>query len=150
MKSFVTLSVAALAGALVVGCGSSDKQTSKPGANQNLTTVPPQQQPAPMNNGVGNAAYTGYTPGRTQETGFPSSSGDNDLGGTETRTTKAKATSVAGEPARGAKYTVKKGDTLWNIAQRAYGNGNQFKKIASANSIKGNQVNVGQVLTIPD
>lgn len=57
---------------------------------------------------------------------------------------------AAGAPVAGQKYVVKHGDTLWNIAQRAYGDGKQFKKIVQANpSIKGNAIKVGQAITIP-
>lgn len=53
-------------------------------------------------------------------------------------------------PASGRTYTVKKGDTLWGIAQRTYGDGKQYKKIISANpGIKGEQVNVGQKIVLP-
>ena len=53
-------------------------------------------------------------------------------------------------PAVGSTYTVRPGDTLWSIATRAYGNGQQFRKIAAANpSIKGDRVNVGQKISIP-
>jgi nucleoid-associated protein YgaU len=59
-------------------------------------------------------------------------------------------TVVPTTPSSGSKYTVKKGDTLWSIAQRSYGDGKQYKKIVSANpSIKGDKVNVGQVITLP-
>ena len=33
-------------------------------------------------------------------------------------------------------YTVKKGDCLWNIAKKYYGNGNQYMKIYNANKDK--------------
>lgn len=49
-------------------------------------------------------------------------------------------------------YTVVKGDCLWNIAKKFYGNGSQYTKIASANSDKIKNPNLiypGQVLTIP-
>ncbi len=48
-------------------------------------------------------------------------------------------------------HTVQKGDTLWAIAKRYYGNGSQYPKIASANpSIKNpNLIYPGQVLSIP-
>lgn len=48
-------------------------------------------------------------------------------------------------------YTVQKGDCLWNIAKKYYGNGAQYTKLAAANpSIKNpNLIYPGQVLTIP-
>lgn len=50
----------------------------------------------------------------------------------------------------GQTYTVQKGDTLWSIAVRAYGDGKQYKKIVAANpSIKGDKVGVGQKITLP-
>jgi len=49
-------------------------------------------------------------------------------------------------------YTVKKGDCLWNIAKKYYGNGAQYTKIYNANKSKIKNKNLiypGQVLTIP-
>lgn len=49
-------------------------------------------------------------------------------------------------------YTVVKGDTLWNIAKKHYGNGSKYTIIADANGDKiknPNLIYVGQVLTIP-
>lgn len=49
-------------------------------------------------------------------------------------------------------YTVVKGDCLWNIAKKFYGNGSQYTKIANANKDKIKSPNLiypGQVLTIP-
>lgn len=49
-------------------------------------------------------------------------------------------------------YTVVKGDCLWNIAKKFYGNGSKYTVIASANSDKIKNPNLiypGQVLTIP-
>ena len=49
-------------------------------------------------------------------------------------------------------YTVKKGDSLWNIAKKYYGNGNEYTKIYNANKDKIKNPNLiyqGQVLTIP-
>ena len=48
-------------------------------------------------------------------------------------------------------YTVVSGDTLWAIAERFYGNGSQYPKIASANGIANPDfIMVGQQLTIPE
>ncbi|EUJ35290.1 hypothetical protein BTHER_09402 [Brochothrix thermosphacta DSM 20171 = FSL F6-1036] len=48
-------------------------------------------------------------------------------------------------------YTVKAGDTLYNIALTHYGSGNADNQqlIRSANGISGNSIPVGTVLTIP-
>ena len=47
-------------------------------------------------------------------------------------------------------YTVVKGDTLWGIAKRFYGNGNQYPKIAKANNITNPDIiHIGQKLLIP-
>lgn len=49
-------------------------------------------------------------------------------------------------------YTVKKGDCLWNIAKKYYGNGAQYTKIYNANKDKiknPNLIYVGQVFVIP-
>jgi LysM repeat protein len=48
------------------------------------------------------------------------------------------------------RYTVKSGDTLFAIAQRTYGNGNLWRRIADANHLKNpNRIAAGQVLTLP-
>lgn len=49
-------------------------------------------------------------------------------------------------------YTVKRGDCLWNIAKKFYGNGSLYTKIYNANRDKiknPNLIYTGQVLTIP-
>lgn len=53
-------------------------------------------------------------------------------------------------PAGQRRHTVASGDTLWDLAQRYYGNGNQWRKIADANGIRDpRKLRVGTVLTIP-
>jgi len=48
-------------------------------------------------------------------------------------------------------YTVVSGDTLWAIAERFYGDGSKYPKIASANGIANpDLIMVGQQLTIPE
>lgn len=47
-------------------------------------------------------------------------------------------------------YTVVKGDTLWGIAKKFYGNGNRYPEIAKANNIANpNIIHTGQKLLIP-
>ena len=47
-------------------------------------------------------------------------------------------------------YTVVKGDTLWAIAKKYYGDGNRYPEIARANNIANpNIIHIGQKLLIP-
>lgn len=47
-------------------------------------------------------------------------------------------------------HTVGDGESLWVIAERYYGDGNQYQRIADANGIPNpDLINAGQVLTIP-
>jgi nucleoid-associated protein YgaU len=57
-------------------------------------------------------------------------------------------------PSKTKTYTVVKGDTLWGIASKFYGEGSKYKVIynASQNVFKGRSANIlypGEVLTIP-
>lgn len=57
---------------------------------------------------------------------------------------------VEAAPATGGTYTVQKGDTLWSIAARHYGNGQKWRDIAAANGMSDpRQLKVGQTLTLP-
>ena len=65
-----------------------------------------------------------------------------------TRETKSSSSSS------GKTYTVKKGDCLWNIAKKFYGNGAKYTKIRDANSKlfakrSPNMIYAGDVLKIP-
>lgn len=46
-------------------------------------------------------------------------------------------------------YTVKKGDCLWNIAKRYYGDGSHYKTIMQANKLGSETIYENQVLIIP-
>ncbi len=47
-------------------------------------------------------------------------------------------------------YTIRKGDTLWSLAKKFYGNGNRWKEIAVANDIADeSKLPIGKVLRIP-
>ncbi len=67
--------------------------------------------------------------------------------------TRPAPTSPAPTPAQPTRtYTVKRGDCLWNIAKRYYGNGSQYTKIFNANRDKIKNANLiypGQVFIIP-
>jgi len=66
---------------------------------------------------------------------------------------QARAAETSPAPAASQTYTVVKGDCLWNIAKKYYGNGSKYTVIYEANkSVIGGNPNLiypGQVLTIP-
>lgn len=64
----------------------------------------------------------------------------------------AQAAAQAGDgPAAPGSYTVVKGDSLWAICRKFYGDGSLAYKLATANGIKNpNLIYPGQVLAIPD
>lgn len=68
-------------------------------------------------------------------------------------TEPSRETNSSPAPSSSQTYTVVKGDCLWNIAKRFYGNGAKYTVIYNANkSIIGGNPNLiypGQVLTIP-
>lgn len=68
-----------------------------------------------------------------------------------TRTVTTNNTATATKPS-GQNYTVKRGDCLWNIAKKFYGNGSKYTTIYNANRNKIKNPNLiypGQVLWIP-
>ncbi|MBI2103759.1 LysM peptidoglycan-binding domain-containing protein [Candidatus Woesebacteria bacterium] len=59
-------------------------------------------------------------------------------------------TSETSENSRSSTYTVKAGDSLWNISVRTYADGYQWTKIASANDLKNpDLIHSGNILTLP-
>lgn len=70
----------------------------------------------------------------------------------KTRETSTAPTSQSAIQSTAQTYTVVKGDCLWKIAKKYYGNGAQYTKIYEANRDKIKNPNLiypGQVLTIP-
>ena len=66
--------------------------------------------------------------------------------------TRTVTTNTAVAKPSGQNYTVKRGDCLWNIAKRFYGNGAKYTTIYNANRSKIRNPNLiypGQVLWIP-
>lgn len=64
----------------------------------------------------------------------------------------ARPTDNSPAPTANKTYTVQKGDCLWNIAKKFYGNGSKYTVIYNANKDKIKNPNLiypGQILTIP-
>lgn len=57
---------------------------------------------------------------------------------------------AVGEPISGGTYTVVKGDCLWNIAVRAYGDGYKWVEIVKENNLKNPDIiHAGNILVLP-
>lgn len=66
-----------------------------------------------------------------------------------TTTTKTQITTKTNSIS-GSTYTVEKGDCLWNIAVRAYGDGFAWTKIAEANHLANpGVIHTGNILVLP-
>jgi nucleoid-associated protein YgaU len=123
-KMFV---VAMVAAGLAAGCSSKKTTQAPSGGNPAVGLTPPPP-----------ALVPDYTPVST-----PTPTPAPRAGGTPV--VAASHTSAAG-----TKYVVKKGDTLWGLAQRNYGDGKLYKRIVEANpQIQGDKLLVGQTITIP-
>lgn len=62
-----------------------------------------------------------------------------------------RSSEPSGQPQTANSYTVVKGDCLWTICKRFYGDGSLAYKLATANGIGSSYLIVpGQVLTLPD
>lgn len=53
---------------------------------------------------------------------------------------------TSGHGITGKKYTVQKGDTLWDIAVKEYGNGTMYKQIMVKNNLNSEKIFPGQIL----
>lgn len=128
MNRIVAVAVVIMAG-FAGGCGMFGRKSSVATSSPNLTPPPPppaapQPAPAPA---VAAAPATPVTPVSYDPAPLPEA-----------------------RPAASKTYVVKKGDTLWSIAARTYGDGKQYHRIVAANpGIRGEQIKVGQTLTLP-
>ena len=60
-----------------------------------------------------------------------------------------KTTSSEPDEQQNRTYTVKKGDTLWQISQKYLGKGSRYKEIKALNGLKSDIIRIGQVLKLP-
>jgi len=68
----------------------------------------------------------------------------------QTEVIKPVQKTVFGEVIKGSSYQVQKGDHLWGIAVRAYGDGYRYPEIAKANNIANPSViEIGMTLNLP-
>jgi nucleoid-associated protein YgaU len=129
MKRMLILVVAALAAVIVLA-----------GCNK-----PENTQPAPP---VAPEAKT--TTDLTPEAGMPPSGAGTETMPPRTSPVPPRNPAVAAPTdASGKTYTVQKGDTLYSIARKMYGDPKRWKDIQSANGLPNENIKIGQVLKLP-
>jgi nucleoid-associated protein YgaU len=128
--------LASLIGLAAVGCQNSGSKTAGtlPPSNSAVTDV----AAAP--------AYTAPTPQPVQQPVIYDAPAVSS-------TPVGESSSVASASSKiksGSQYKVQKGDTLFAIAKKTYGDGKQWKKIQAANpGLTASTLKVGQTITIP-
>lgn len=76
-----------------------------------------------------------------QATAKPETSAGNTSSNTSSNTT--------GNTTSYTLYTVKRGDTLWEIAENELGDGNRYKEIMQLNGLKSTMIRTGDVIKLP-
>ena len=146
-----------LAVAFAGGCNSNKKGTTQqsaskyPPMNQAALDIPATPPPAPP------ATYTPVAPPQPVVYDAPAqpviedavADASDAVAPVRTSTPRARKATASVAPS-GTKYKIKKGESLWSIAQAKYGNGNKWKAIAAANpKLDPNKVQAGQTITLP-
>ena len=133
---------------LVAGCNKNKNAETQPSAS--IADVTP---PAPTHNSA--ATGSSWTPSSasSSSSSTPVTPITYDQSPSDSQFASNTGSSFGAAPAAttsGRTYKVQRGDTLWSIAKRTYGDGAQYKKIVSANaSVKNERLIVGQTLQLP-
>ena len=126
--TWMALTVASITLGLSVGCKQAPPEVAE------VPPPPPSYEPTPL------------PPVALEEGGGNWQSGGAAGPGTQVEPVPVEPAPPAGQQT----YTVRKGDTLWAIATRVYGNGQKWVDIAQANpSIDPAKLAVGQQLILP-
>lgn len=153
MKKIILATSFAMLVPLVAGCDKNKKPETQPSAS--ITDVAP---PAPSHSGTSSA--NSWSPSSSSNTSstpvtpinYDSAASDSQYSSNTSSTGSfgaAPAATTSGS-GNGRTYKVQRGDTLWSIAKRTYGDGTQYKRIVSANpSVRNDRLVVGQTLTLP-
>jgi 5'-nucleotidase len=131
---------------LVAGCDKNKKADTQPSAS--ITDIAP---PSPSHNGTAASSGSTWSPSGSSTPVTPinydQQPSDSQFATSSTGSFGAAAAATTGG---GRTYRVQKGDTLWSIAKRTYGDGAQYRKIVSANpSVRNERLIVGQTLQLP-
>ena len=154
MKKIILATSFAMLVPLVAGCDKNKKPETQPSAS--ITDVAP---PAPSHSGSSSAST--WSPSSSSTSGassvtpinYDAATSDSQYSSNTSSTGSfgaAPAATTSGSSSNGRTYKVQRGDTLWSIAKRTYGDGTQYKRIVAANpSVRNDRLVVGQTITLP-
>jgi nucleoid-associated protein YgaU len=132
--------LASMIGLAAVGCQNKPKSSS-------FSTLPTASATSPSNSVISPAAptYTAPAPVAVQQPVIYDTPAV-----TTASTPKAAEAKTATAASSKGQYKVQKGDTLFAIAKKNYGDGKQWKKIQAANpGLTASSLKVGQTITVP-
>ena len=132
--------LASLIGLAAVGCQNSTKTASN--------TLPATGTGSSVTDVTSTPAYTAPAPTPVQQ---PVIYDTPVTSATPSASETPVMASTSGKSAKsGSAYKVQKGDTLFGIAKKTYGDGKQWKKIQAANpGLTASSLKVGQTIQIP-
>ena len=147
MKSTIKfLAAAAVVCAIATGCSTTKKSTSSAVPAMNVAAI---DVPAPT---APSAQFTPQQPVTydAPQTAAIEEPSDSFASTEEIAPSRPAPTKARTRAAGGTKYKIKKGDSLWSIAQAKYGNGAKWKTIAAANpSVNPDKIQAGQTIVLP-
>jgi len=141
MMKTIALASTLLGITLAVGCKSN---------NNDLAQVPPAPT-YPSDRGVFDPASAAPVPAADDYVPPPAPADDPGMVAPPAPAPAPPAPAAAPPVAAGQEYTVKKGDTLWDLSKKFYGKGTEWKRIANANpQIQDpKKLRAGTVIVIP-
>ena len=143
MKNLILTSLVICLGLLAVGCANGKKPVPK---NDSVTEL--NAAPIPPHEGGYAAAPAAPAPSAAAPIYVEPAVTQTPVAAAPAPAAAAPTGGAAGAPS--GSYTVKKGDTLFSIAKNAYGNGNQWQRIAQANpGLSPTTLKAGKTIVIP-
>ncbi|HYO07677.1 MAG TPA: LysM domain-containing protein [Tepidisphaeraceae bacterium] len=141
---------------VTIGCsGNKNKAASKGAPGMNVAALDvPAPAPAPAATFTPPQQPVVYDPAPSQQPlvgdAGPLDSADTTLAPESPAPRRQSGARKASAQVGGTRYKVKKGESLWSIAQDKYGNGNKWKQIAAANPrLNPDRVQAGQTIVLP-
>ena len=147
VQAWMMIGISSASMITVVGCASTPDKDKTAAIRSDVTDVHPMEAAAP-------ASYQPplYDTSAVVPTAPQAVSADPVAAATPAKTPMMSTTPAAsfGASSAGTSHVVRRGETFFSIAKASYGDGKQWKKLASANpSVSASHLKVGQVIVVP-